>query len=310
MHIPELAPGFGERRKNPPLREPVRMRTWLIVALVLAAIWFVAKPPGARKKLDARIDAAIALTADCKMDEAKAELNELKSTKATGEQVARLQDAITAAVPVCEKKRASGKAWAETREAIEFALQSDLPDKAAARLALYTKKWGENADTREWTGKIETKRAEHLLDAADACLTRADRVCLENNLLAAEKFKRPELAQRTLALRDALSRLLESTVLGQASAPVPEPAQKSNLITTSPAVAQNAQQARRVLADAEHELVEGNYKAAMAKAEQCAAMSETGNHECQVLWQKANRLNADMQRCLSGGAEWINDHCQ
>ena len=315
LQIPELNPALGDRRSAPPLRQPIRLRTWLLVLAGLAAIWYIAKPPGQRQKIDARIDADIALAGECKMAEARAELVALKSAKASEAQLKRLQDAVNAGTPSCEKKRLRTKAWSEARSLIEIEMQYDHLDRAEAKLAAFNKKWGEGPDSREWSDRIDTKMAERLLDQADACLTAGDRVCLESKLVAAEKFKRPELAQRTLALRDSLSHLLETTLLGQAapppaSAPAAVAAPRSNLLTTSPAVAHDDMMARRVLADAEHELLQGNYKAAMSKAQQCAAMVETGNHECQVLWQKADRLNADMQRCLARGADWINDRCQ
>src|SRR5471032_1163602 len=315
LQIPELNPAQGDRRSAPPLRQPIRLRTWLLVLAGLAAIWYIAKPPGQRQKIDARIDADIALLGECKMSEARQELVALKSAKAGEQQLKRLQDAMAAAAPSCEKKRLRSKAWTEARSLIEIEMQYDHLERAEAKLAAFNKKWGEDRESREWADKIDTKIAGHLLDQADACLTAGDRVCLENKLVAAEKLKRPELAQRTLALRDSLSHLLETTLLGQAAAPpatapAPAIAPKSSLLTTSPAVAHDDMMARRVLADAEHELLQGNYKAAMSKAQQCATMVETGNHECQVLLQKAERLNADMQRCVARGADWINEHCQ
>lgn len=319
LHIPELGPELAERRNAPPLRQPIRKTTWLMIAIGLAAIWYIAKPPGQRQKIEARVDADIALVGECKMTEARAELEALKSIKAGEPQLKRLQEAIAASAPACEKKRLRTKAWTEARGLIDTELQYDHVDRAEARLTAFEKKWGDGPDAGEWRDKIDTKRASLLLDRADACLTAGDRVCLENNLIAAEKLKRPELAQRTLALRDSLSHLLETTLLGGAAAPASTPAPvtapsaaapRSGLLTTSPDVAQNDQMARRVLADAEHELLQGNYKAAMAKAQQCAAMVETGSRECQALWQKASRLNADMQRCLARGADWIGDRCQ
>src|SRR5471030_449096 len=315
LQIPELNPAMGDRRSAPPLRQPIRLRTWLLVLAGLATIWYIAKPPGQRQKIDARIDADIALVGECKMAEARAELVALKSAKASEPQLKRLQDAVAAGAPSCEKKRLRAKAWTEARALIDIEMQYDHLDRAEAKLAAFNRRWGEGPDSREWTDKIDTKKAATLLDQADACLTAGDRVCLESKLAAAEKLKRPELAQRTLALRDSLSHLLEATLLGQASAPpatapAPVAAPRSNLLTTSPAIAQNDLMARRVLADAEHELLQGNYKAAIGKAQQCATMVETGNHECTVLKQRAERLDADMQRCLARGADWINDRCQ
>src|SRR5471032_3211825 len=57
LQIPELHPELGDRRSAPPLRQPIRLRTWLLVLAGLAAIWYIAKPPGQRQKIDARVDA-------------------------------------------------------------------------------------------------------------------------------------------------------------------------------------------------------------------------------------------------------------
>ncbi|HAT32528.1 MAG TPA: hypothetical protein DCW29_17265, partial [Janthinobacterium sp.] len=324
MHIPVRAPEVESkmtpRKPAPsPLHQPIRLRTWLMVLLALAAIWMFAKPGGAGRKLEARIDAAVALTADCNIEGARAELALLKTGRATAPQLLRLRTAIGAAAPRCEKKRLRAKAWSEAGVALEAAMRAGQADKAAARLAVFTRRWGEDADTREWEDKIAVKKATLLLDQAEACLNKGDRVCLEARLLAAERLKRPELSQRVMALRDSLSKLLETALLGAPSAPGPAalnneaPNDASNkasrqsaparVIGTNGAPFASDPGARKILADAERELAQGNYRGAIDKLEACAAT------ECQALKQKAERLNRDMRRCLASGADWIDDRC-
>lgn len=213
---PQAGGAAGNRRSGPPPRQTIGKGTWLIVALMLVTIWIVAKPTSPGRKLEARTETAIALALDCQIADARAELSSLKSARASAAQLKRLQDAIGANAGLCERKQQRARAWTDARPAIDGALGAGLLDRAATRLGAFSKRWGEDADTRAWRGRIDAKRAERLLDEADACLSRADRACLEGKLLAAEKLQRPELARRAQALRDALSRLLEATLLEQA----------------------------------------------------------------------------------------------
>ncbi len=326
LHIPPLEPDNARQPPAPPpLRQPIRMRTWLMVLVALAAIWLFAKPGDVSKKNLERVDAAVALTAECKIAEARAELTALRSAKANAAQVKRLQSAIGETAPACEKKRLRAAAWDDARGAAEAALSAGALDKAASRLAAFTRRWDDDADSRELGDRIDLRKAERLLDEADACLARSDRVCLENRLLAAERLQRPELSQRLSALREALSRLLESSLLGaptaapaaaatppvlnneppRAAAPAP-----SRVISTAPAPgSQSAQQVRKILTDAERELAQGNYRSAIDKLDICATMIDVGNRECQALKQKAERLNREMLRCVAGGNDWINNRC-
>ncbi|MET3132514.1 hypothetical protein AAKU55_002788 [Oxalobacteraceae bacterium GrIS 1.11] len=292
LHIPELDPQLT-RPPPPPLRQPIRLRTWLLVLLGLAAIWLMAKPRDAGKKFDARIAAAVASTSDCRLDQARAELAALKTAKATPAQLKSLQTALAEAAPQCEKKRLRGKAWSEARSALDQALQAGALDQAANRLGVFVRRWGEDAESGEWGVKIDTRKTERLLDEADACLLKSDRICLENRLLAAESLKRPELAQRILGLRASLSTLLETSLLG---AP-------ARVISTAPA---NASAVRKSLTDAELLLAQGNYRDAIDQLDGCAA--DDGN--CLALKQKAERLNRDMLRCTAGGGDWRKGRCK
>lgn len=140
----------------PPKREPIRLRWWALAFALLWGIWITAKP-GA-KKIDARIDQAIAMSKDCKSGEAQAELIALRSTKATPEQLARLQQAINAEKPLCDKKERRVKAWSDTVTAVEAALNLNALEKAKARLAQYVKLWGQDSDTRDLARKIEDRK--------------------------------------------------------------------------------------------------------------------------------------------------------
>ncbi|CAN7702434.1 hypothetical protein LJR289_005696 [Pseudoduganella sp. LjRoot289] len=326
---PPADTGRGPHAK-PPTREPISITTWLLVAMILAVIWYLAKPANEQERIDKHVDKAIALMADCKLDAARAEVAAMRAAKATDLQLKKANEAISGAVKNCEMRRQRAKAWTDLTAALESALQSGAVERADARLSAFTRKWGPDDATRDWDKRIDIRKAERLLDEADACLKKSDSTCLETRLVAAEKLQRAEVADRIRSLREALSRLLESTVLEQKSPPalgnepprsVPQrevpretpretPRPAPPVISTAPQVSQAAAQARKILSDAERELNQGNYKSAMDKAEICATMIDVGNRECLGLKQRAERLNREMLRCVASGADWINDRCQ
>lgn len=242
---------------RPPQREPVRLRYWLLALALLWAIWITAKPT--TKKIDARIDQAVALAADCKFSEAQSELIALRSTKATPEQLTRLQAALNEAVPVCERKRARARAWNETSLAVDNALASSMFDKALGRLGAFTKRWGDDAESRSLKAKITAMR--------DASNPRAEDV----------------------APPAAIPPARSSTALG---------------------AAQQAQSVRNLIAEADRELAQGNYRAAADKMETCITMVDAGNRECLAVKARVERLHSDMLRCVAGGSDWVNDRCQ
>jgi hypothetical protein len=200
---------------RPPLREPIGTGTWILVVLVLAAIWYLSKPSDASKRHETRVEQALALTTECKLEQARAELASLRADKASAAQLRRLQDGIVAASAGCERKRQRTRAWTVLRPVLESALQTGDIERADSRLAAFTKKWGADDDTRDWDKRIDLKKGDRLLDEADACLKKSDRYCLENKLQAAERLQRDEFADRIQSLREALSRLLEATMLEQ-----------------------------------------------------------------------------------------------
>lgn len=313
--------GNGPAPSRPPLRKPIGKSTWVSVAIVLGLIWFLARPSDPHKKLQARVDQAVAQAQDCKIDEARNEYTSLKNDKASAGQLKKLQDAIGANAKKCEAKRHRAKAWADLQPQLETALQNGSIDLADRRLAAFVKNWGADDDTRDWDGRIDVRKGERLLNDADNCLKRADRACVEAKLQAAEKLQRNELKPRIALLRESLSRLLESTVLDQRETPGILP-RATPAIPTAPAApaapaavqpaqsSQQAQQARKLLAEADRELRQGNYKAAMDKANICATMIDEGNRECLAMKNRAERMNRDLMNCVAGGREWIDDHCQ
>ena len=211
------------RGSVPPPRPPVRLRTWIAAAVVLTAIWFINKPDDKPASVAEQVEAATALAARCDLDGARSALAVLKSAKAPAAQLKRLQASIAKSKVVCDKQQQREQAWSAAQAGVNQALDAGTPDVAATRLAAHVKRWGDDADSLELDAKVKVAQASAQLDLADACLARSDRVCLESSLIAAERYKRPELAARTQALRAALSQLLERSLLDAAPGPGPGP---------------------------------------------------------------------------------------
>ena len=203
----------------PPPRPPVRLRTWIAAAVVLTGIWFFNKPADKPASVADQVEAATALAVQCDLDGARSALAVLKSARAPAAQIKRLQASITKSAAACDRQQQRTQAWTALQDSVNQALDAGKPDLAATRLAIYVKRWGDDPDSLELDAKVKVAQASAQLDAADACLARSDRVCLESSLIAAERYKRPELAARTQALRAALSQLLERSLLD--AAPVP-----------------------------------------------------------------------------------------
>ncbi len=204
------------RGSVPPPRPPVRLRTWIAAAVVLTGIWFYNKPADKPASVAEQVEAATALAAQCDLDGARSALAVLKSAKAPAAQIKRLQANITKSAAACDRQQQRAQAWTVLQDSVLQALDAGKPELAATRLAAYVKRWGDDPDTLELDAKVKVAQASAQLDAADACLAKGDRVCLENSLIAAERYKRPELAARTQALRAALSQLLEHSLLDAA----------------------------------------------------------------------------------------------
>jgi hypothetical protein len=201
------------RGSVPPPRPPVRLRTWIAAAVVLTGIWFYNKPADKPDSVAEQVEAATALAAQCDLDGARSALAVLKSAKAPAAEIKRLQASITKSAAACDRQQQRAQAWTALQGSVQQALDAGKPELAATRLAAYVKRWGDDPDTLELDAKVKVAQASAQLDLADACLAKGDRVCLENSLIAAERYKRPELAARTQALRTALSQLLERSLL-------------------------------------------------------------------------------------------------
>lgn len=200
-------------RSVPPPRPPIRLRTWIVAALALLGIWLFNKPSDKPASVAQQIAAATALAAQCDLDGARSALATLKSARAPAVQIKQLQSSINSSSAACDKKQRPAQEGATALAAVNQALADGTLEVAATRLAAYVKRHGDDADTLELDAKIKVAQASRKLDAADACLAKSDRVCLESNLIAAERYKRPELAARIQALRMVLSQLLEHSLL-------------------------------------------------------------------------------------------------
>jgi hypothetical protein len=146
---------------KPAGRQPIRLRWWIVALAVLWGLWLWAKPSA--KKIDKRIDGAIALAQACQGKQAQDELIALRSSRATPEQLERLQRGLNEASYACTRKRQRASAWAEARGPIESALASGSVDRARSRLQAFTKRWGEDDNTRALKARIDAARAEHPL---------------------------------------------------------------------------------------------------------------------------------------------------
>jgi hypothetical protein len=140
----------------------VRLRWWILALAILWGVWLLAKPPD--RKIDQRIDRAIALAKACKGGEAQAELIALRESRATSAQLERLQNALNDESAICTKRRQRNKAWTEASAAAETALAAGSADKARTRLNTFIRRWGEDDKTRALKARIdEAAEREHPL---------------------------------------------------------------------------------------------------------------------------------------------------
>jgi hypothetical protein len=146
---------------KPPGRQPIRLRWWIVALAVLWGVWLWAKPSA--QKIDRRIDAAITLAHSCQGKQAQDELIALRASRATPEQLERLQRALNEASSACTRKRQRASAWSEARGAVESALAAGNAERARSRLQAFTKRWGEDDDTRALKTRVDAARGEHPL---------------------------------------------------------------------------------------------------------------------------------------------------
>lgn len=77
-----------------------------------------------------------------------------------------------------------------------------------------------------------------------------------------------------------------------------------------PPVRAAAQSVRNLVGDARADLARGDYRGAADKMEVCVAMVDANSKECAELKARAEKLDAEMRRCLAKNGEWISDRCQ
>ena len=136
----------------------MRLRWWLVALAALWLIWIYAKPDAA-KKIESRIESAMTASAECRLNDAQSELIALRMTKATAQQLSKLQSAIGAAGIMCGKKKQRDKAWGETTNAVESALAEGDFAKAQARLSQFNRRWNEDEQSRKLKERINERRA-------------------------------------------------------------------------------------------------------------------------------------------------------
>jgi hypothetical protein len=156
---PQAAGGAGPRAAAPPKRDPVRLRWWILALAALWGIWLLAKP--STRRIEAQMDKAIALAQECKPRDAQTELIALRKTKATPEQLQRVQRALNDAAGMCTRKRQRDKAWREAKSGVEAALRASSVERARQRLRTFTRRWGEDDQTRALKEEIDARQPEH-----------------------------------------------------------------------------------------------------------------------------------------------------
>lgn len=177
---PAAAPAPPAPPASAPARQrgPVRLRWWLLLLAAVLALWMADKP----RKLEARIERALALGAECKLNEAQAELIALRSGRASPEQLQRLQQGLNEASRACERKQQRALAWRDTTAAVDDAIDSASFIRAQQRLQGFVRKWGEDDETRRMKDRITAARlawqdsdAGRLEKAKADCAARAGR---------------------------------------------------------------------------------------------------------------------------------------
>jgi hypothetical protein len=131
--IPPSPPRTPEPAR-PPQRQPVRLRYWLLALGALWLIWITQRP--STTLIDARIDNAVEMAAACKSGEAQAELIALRGSRATPEQLQRLQSALNEADAACSKNARPKPAPRTARPLASQQAQSARNLIAEARQAL------------------------------------------------------------------------------------------------------------------------------------------------------------------------------
>jgi hypothetical protein len=152
----------GPTPAQPPRRAPIRLRWWIAALAALWLIWVMVRPEGSR--IERRMDRAVALAVECKARDAQDELIALRSTRATPEQLRQVQQSLNKAAADCTRAEQRARAWLDASGAIKKLRRARAYDKALARLAVFTKRWGEDDQTRALRLEIVDEREHPLAD--------------------------------------------------------------------------------------------------------------------------------------------------
>ncbi len=160
-------PGVGRSTAGaspapPPQRAPVKLRWWIMGLAALWLIWMTVRPEGTR--IERRMDRAVALAVECKAREAQDELIALRGTRATPEQLRQVQQSLNKAAADCTRAEQRARAWRDTGSAVQKLRRAHTYDKALARLAVFTRRWGEDDETRKLELEIRDERDHPLAD--------------------------------------------------------------------------------------------------------------------------------------------------
>jgi hypothetical protein len=146
----------------PAQRAPIRLRWWIVSLAALWLAWIIVRPEGTR--IERRMDRAVALAVECKAREAQDELIALRDTRATPEQLRQVQQSLNKAAADCTRAEQRARAWREASGAIQKLRRAHTYDKALARLAAFTKRWGADDRTRALELEIQDEREHPLAD--------------------------------------------------------------------------------------------------------------------------------------------------
>jgi hypothetical protein len=125
-------------------------------------IWLMVRPEGTR--IERRMERAVALAVECKAREAQDELIALRGSSASQEQLRQLQSSLNKAAADCTRAEQRARAWTDTQGAVQKLRRARTYDKALARLATFTKRWGEDDETRALKQDIDDEREHPLAD--------------------------------------------------------------------------------------------------------------------------------------------------
>lgn len=158
-------PGVGRGAPvpaRPPQRAPIRLRWWIVSLAALWLIWLAVRPEGTR--IERRMERAVSLAVECKARDAQDELIALRGTRATPEQLRKVQQSLNKAASDCTRAEQRARAWEDTSGAVTKLRRARSYDKALARLAVFTKRWGEDVETRALKERLNIERDRPLAD--------------------------------------------------------------------------------------------------------------------------------------------------